>query len=222
MSSRLESLVRKLKKQYGPLPVPPSDAFVLFVWEILSNHSTPKKRDAALHALRRQGALTPDSMWHASPAKLTASVALAGPYGDQRLLALRKGVDLFRRNGALPSLVKGPAPEALKALKELPKMTGDSGAYRMLLFAGDHAVLPVDARVARVGTRLGYGEKVADFSKTARSVRQAAAAELSGSVDAYRAAYVYLDHHGAAMCTESDPHCGDCPLSTDCRYAKSR
>jgi len=222
MSSRLDSLVRKLQKQYGALPEPPSDAFVLFVWEILSHHSTSKKRDAALHGLKRYGALTPDSMWHASPAKLAASVALAGPYRDQRLLALRKGVDVFRQNSELPSTIKGPVPAAVRALKELPKMTGDSGAYRMLLFAGDHAVLPVDARVARVATRLGYGEKAADFTKTARSVRQAAAAELSDSVDAYRGAYVYLDHHGAATCTESDPHCADCPLRADCRYFKRR
>ena len=222
MSSRLAGFVRKLQKQYGALPEPPSDAFVLFVWEILSNHSTPKKRDAALHALMRRGALTPDSMWHASPAKLAASVALAGPYRDQRLLALRRGVDVFRHHSALPSIIKGPVPAAVKALKELPKMTGDSGAYRMLLFAGNHAVLPVDARVARVATRLGYGEKAADFAKTARSVRQAAAAELSDSVDAYRGAYVYMDHHGAAKCRESDPDCAGCSLLADCRYAKSR
>jgi endonuclease III len=222
MSSRLDSLVGKLQKQYGVLPEPPSDAFILFVWEILSNHSTPKKRDAALHALGRHGALTPESMWRASSSKLAASVALAGPYRAQRLLSLRKGVDVFRRNSSLPSLVKGPVPAAMKALKALPKMTGDSGAYRMLLFAGDHAVLPVDAKVARVATRLGYGEQVADFAKTARSVRHAAATELSSSIDAYRAAYVYLDYHGAATCTESDPHCTDCPLLTDCRFAKSR
>jgi len=222
MSSRLDGLVRTLQKHYGPLPEPPSDAFVLFVWEILSNHSTPKKRDAALHTLRRHGALTQDSMWRASPTKLAASVALAGPYRDQRLLALRKGVDVFRHNTGLPSLIKGPVPAAMKALRGLPKMTGDSGAYRMLLFAGDHAVLPVDARVARVATRLGYGEKLADFGKTARSVRQAAAAELSDSVNAYRGAYVYLDHHGAATCTESDPHCDACPLFADCPYARSR
>src|SRR5262245_22322312 len=98
MSSRLDGLVRKLQKHYGALPEPPSDAFVLFVWEILSSHATPKKRDAAMHAMGRHRALTPDSMWHASPAKLAASVALAGPYRDQRLLALRKGVDVFRRN----------------------------------------------------------------------------------------------------------------------------
>jgi A/G-specific adenine glycosylase len=222
MSSRFEGLIRRLRKRYGELPSPPSDAFVLFVWEILSNHSVPRKRDAALQTLKRHRALTPDSMWNAAAAKLETSVALVGPYRDQRLLALRKGVEVFRGNPALPSIIRGPVRAALKALKQLPKMTGESAAYRMLLFAGDHAVLPVDARVARVATRIGVGERLADFSKTARSVRQAASVELSDSLDAYRTAYLYLEHHGGAMCTEADPQCDDCPLFADCSYAKNR
>ena len=67
MMSRLEGAIRKLQKLYGPLPSPPSDPFAFFVWEILSGHSTPRKRDAAFRALTRQRVLTPDAMWTASP-----------------------------------------------------------------------------------------------------------------------------------------------------------
>ena len=38
---------------------PPRDPFTLFVWEVLSGHSTPRKRDAALASLKRARALTP-------------------------------------------------------------------------------------------------------------------------------------------------------------------
>jgi len=48
--STLEALLQKLKKFYGALPAPPRDPFTLFVWEVLSVHSTPYKRDAALAA----------------------------------------------------------------------------------------------------------------------------------------------------------------------------
>jgi endonuclease III len=222
MSSRLVALVLKLQKHYGELPSPPADAFALFVWEILSGHSKPKKRDGAFAMLKRHRLLTADAMWKAAPKTLEASVALAGPYRDQRLLGLRKGVEVFRRNPSLPSMVRGPTPTALRLLKQLPRMTGDSSAYRMLLFAGGHAVLPVDARVSRVATRLGYGEQLGDFSKTARSVRQAVTAELRDSVDAFRRTYVYLEHHGAAICTEANPHCDECPLFSDCPYGQSR
>src|SRR5438067_3928945 len=96
--SRLDRIVSTLKKFYGALPEPPSDAFTLFVTEILSGHTNPRKRDAAVAALKRHRALTPDGMWGASRTALEDSVALAGPYRDQRLLALKKGSDVFRRN----------------------------------------------------------------------------------------------------------------------------
>jgi endonuclease-3 len=219
--SRLERLIGDLRTFYGRLPTPPADPFTLFVWEVLSVHSTPRKRDAALGALKRVRALTPDAMWRVAQKKLEESISLAGPYLEQRVRALRTGVDVFRRTPKLPSIIRGPLPAARRALKGLPQM-GEGGAYRMLLFAAGQPVLPVDARVSRVARRLGYGDTQADFTRTARSIRAAFSAELPATVDSYRRAFIYLDHHGAATCTESDPHCGICPLLRDCAEGQRR
>jgi endonuclease III len=219
--SRLEQLIDRLKAFYGTLPTPPSDPFQLFVWEMLSVHAAPHKRDAAMAALKRNRALTPDAMWKAAQKKLEDSVRLAGPYLEQRLATLRTGVDIFRRSPHLPRMIRGPLPAARRALKDLPRM-GEGNAYRMLLFAGDHGVLPVDSRVSRVACRLGYGEKQSTFSRTARSVREAVAAELPASLAAYRRIYIYFDHHGGATCTEADPHCPVCPLLKDCAEGQVR
>jgi endonuclease III len=219
--SRLETLLQSLQRFYGALPRPPRDPFTLFVWEVLSPHSTPRKRDAALAALKRIPALTPDAMWRAPQKKVEDAVALAGPYVETRLRALKAGGDRFRRAPELPATIRGPIAAARRALKGLPQM-GEGGAYRMLLFAADHPVLPVDARVSRVARRLGFGEERGDFTKTARSVREAAARELPADADAYRRAFVYLSHHGAATCAESDPHCTICPLLKDCPEGKKR
>src|SRR5262245_31376299 len=219
--SRLDGLLTALQKFYGPLPKPPRDPFTLFVWEVLSTHSTPQKRDAAMTALKRIPALTPDSMWRAPQKKLEDSIKLAGPYTEQRLRALRTGVELFRRTPALPSTIRGPITSARRALKGLPQM-GEGGAYRMLLFAGEQPVLPVDARVNRVARRLGYGEAHKDFTRTARSVREAVGRELTPDVDAYRRAFLYLSHHGVATCTEGDPHCAVCPLLKECAEGQRR
>ncbi len=221
MASTIESAIRALHRFYGPLPVPPRDPFTLFVWEVLSVHAPPQKRDAALAALKRIPALTPDSMWRAPQKKLYQSVVLAGPYVENRLQALRTGVDLFRRSPSLTKTIRGPLHAARRALKGLPQM-GEGGAYRMLLFAADHPILPVDARLARAATRLGYGNAQKDFAKTARSIREALTPELGGSLDAYRDAFVYLSHHGGATCTERDPHCGICPLLDDCPEGRRR
>ena len=83
-------------------------------------------------------------------------------------------------------------------------------------------MLPVDARVSRVARRLGYGEAREDFTKTARSVREAVAKELPPDIDAYRRAFLYLSHHGTATCTEADPHCTVCPLLADCPEGQRR
>ena len=218
---RLEQILSALQSFYGVLPSPPQDPFILFVWEVLSVHSTPRRRDQAFAALKRIRALTPDSMARAPQQKLEASVKLAGPYAETRLQALRTGVDLFRRAPDLTRIIRGPLPAARRALKPLPQL-GEAGAHRVLLFSADHPILPVDARLARVARRLGYGNGAADFRKHARSVQDALTLELPRSADAFRRAFLYLSHHGAATCTESDPHCVICPLLTDCPEGQKR
>ena len=148
-------------------------------------------------------------------------VKLAGPYAENRLQALRTGVDVFRRSPKLPVIIRGPLLAARRALKPLPQL-GEAGAHRVLLFAADHAVLPADARVTRVGTRLGYGDGHADFRKQSRSVQEALTRELPPSVDVFRRAFLYLSHHGGATCTEGDPHCPICPLFSECPEGKRR
>ena len=219
--SCLEALLRALQTFYGPLPSPPGDPFTLFVWEVLSAHSTARKRDGSLSALKKIPALTPDAMWRAPQKKLGEAVALAGPYVEMRLRALRAGTDLFRRPPDLSKTIRGPLAPARRALKGLPQM-GEGGGYRMLLFAADHPVLPVDARVSRVARRLGFGEQQGNFTKTARAIRDAVARELSADVEAYRRAFVYLAHHGATTCTEADPRCGVCPVLKDCPEGQRR
>jgi endonuclease III len=219
--SRLEGLLKGLRSFYGLLPKPPRDPFTLFVWEVLAVHATPRKRDAALASLKRIPALTPDAMFRAPQKKLQESVALAGPYAEQRLQALRTGADVFRRSPDLPAVIRGPLPAARRAIKSLPQL-GETGAHRMLLFAADHPILPVDARVSRVGLRLGYGTPADDFRRRARSVQDALAQELPGDVETFRDAFLYLSHHGGATCTEGDPHCAVCPLLDECPEGKKR
>ena len=219
--TRLETLLNALQKFYGRLPSPPHDPFTLFVWEVLSVHSTPAKRDAAMAALKRIPALTPDAMWRAPQKKLEQSLVLAGPYLENRLRAMQSGVELFRKSPDLPATIRGPLPAARRALQPFPQL-GETGAHRMLLFAADQAILPVDARVNRVGQRLGYGAAAGDFKKQARSVQSALARELTASADTYRRAFLYLSHHGGATCTEADPHCTICPLLKDCPHGEKR
>jgi len=219
--TRLDGLLHRLYRFYGLLPAPPKDPFILFVWEVLSNHGTPLKRDKGLATLKKLRALTPDSMWRLPMSTLEPIVRSVGPYADERLERLRTGIEIFRRNHDLPYVIKGPLPAARRAIKPLPTL-GEQGAQRMLLFTANHAVMPVDSRVSRVARRLGYGETRKQFSQTARSVREALARELPSTVEVYQRAYTYLSHHGAMTCTEAHPHCTVCPLLKECPEGKKR
>jgi len=197
-------VIDRLEGFYGPLPLPPADPFRLYVWEVLAVNTTPTRRDAAMGALRRIPALTPDSMGRTPRAKLESAVALAGPYRDERLRALAAGVDAFKRNPDLADRLRGDAATARDALALLPYLTTVAG-QRLLLFAGQHAMLPEDPDVRRVLDRLGT-----DGDLMMR--------ELGGMLTTMRRATLYLAHHGGATCLEYDPRCHICPLRADCSF----
>ena len=54
--------VAPLASFYGPLAPPPGDAFGVFLWSVLGMRTTDGRRDAALAALRKVPAMTPDSV----------------------------------------------------------------------------------------------------------------------------------------------------------------
>lgn len=197
-------LMERLERFYGPLPQPPEDPFALYVWEVLGVHTTRTRRDAAMIALRRVPALTPDSMGRAPRAKVEGAVALAGPYREERLRALGAGVDVFRRHRDLPEKLRGDAASAREALAMLPHLTTVSGQW-LLLFAGRHPLLPDDPDVQRVLGRL-------------RAPRDETARELGGVLTAVQRATLYLAHHGRATCLESVPMCHICPLRSECPF----
>jgi endonuclease-3 len=197
--------MHRLERFYGPLPQPPEDPFALYVWEVLGIHTTAARRDAAMSALRRIPALTPDSMARAARAKLEAAVALAGPYREERLRAVAAGIDAFKRQRDLSDRLRGDIATARDSLALLPHLTSVS-AQRLLLFAGGHAVLPDDPHLWRVLERLDGRDSIAR--------------ELGGVLTAIQRAALYLSHHGRSTCLESDPMCHICPLRAGCPFPK--
>jgi endonuclease III len=204
--SRIERLVGELRQFYGLLPSPPADAFQLFVWEVLSYRSAPGQRNNAFNALKRNRSLTPDSMDKVAPKKLQQSILLTGSYVEQRMRALKAAITVFHRHPGLGAAIGGALPTAYEAVSRLPQMGDDRSPDRMLLYAGGHKVFPMNEGVGRVLRRLGYDD--------------APVRELPDSVDAYRHACTYLTHHAATTCTDDEPHCGVCPLKSDCPYGR--
>ena len=76
-------------------------------------------------------------------------------------------------------------------------------------------------RLERAARRLGYGSSGRDFKQAAKSVREAIAPELPPTATTYRAAYIYLAHHGITTCKQADPDCPTCPLRRECPGRKA-
>lgn len=213
------TLVAALERFYGPLPMPPDDPFRYYVWDVLSTQTAPARRDAALAALQRLRALTPDAMWRAPRGPLESAVLLAGPYSEQRLAALRMAVERFRRDPRLADTIRGPLRGARRSLSALTEPAGGRG-HRLLLFAGGHCIQPVDSDVLRLWSRLtGIPSQAAQQSPHKplhpRRARRAIEAALPREVTLFRRAALYLRHHATQTCTPF-PHCLICPLQARC------
>jgi endonuclease III len=201
-------LTDRLERFYGPLPLPPEDPFALYVWEVLGIRTTATRRDAAMNALRRIPALTPDSMGKVARATLEKAIALAGPYREERLRALTSGVEVFKRNRDLPKALRSDIAAARDALALLPHLSAISGQW-LLLFAGRHPLFPDDPDLRRVLTRL-------------QSDVGAATEQFGGVLTAMQRATLYLAHHGRLTCFEADPLCHICPLRSECPFPRLR
>ena len=209
--------VAALASFYGPLASPPGDAFGVFLWSVLGMRTTDGRRDAALAALRRVPAMTPDSVRRLGRGRLESIVRLCGPFVDERLTALETGVDVFRRRREFEAELAGPLRQAWLAAKDLPHL-GEAGAARLLLFASPHGVVPVDQAICRLVVRLGLTSARASSRRLVRETRRALSRALPEDITARRQAVLYLSHHAQSTCVEGEPHCGICPLATQCAY----
>jgi endonuclease III len=201
--------------------MPPDDPFGYFVWEVLGTRTSAGRRDAALAALRRVPALTPDGLRKLPRGRLEAIVRLCGTLAEERLAALEAGVRVFERQPRIVERLRGPLREAWPAARDLPRV-GHAGAVALLLFAGSSRLVPVDEGLARVVTRLGLVEPVENRRRLLRTARRVLDALLPSAIRDRRRAVFYLRHHAEHACAPVNPHCGVCPLQLECREGLRR
>jgi endonuclease III len=213
--ARCAEIVDRLVRFYGPLAPPPADPFAFYLWQVLGTRTTGGRRDAALIALRRVPALTPESLRKLARGRLETIVRQSGPYLDERLAAIDAGIAVFTRQPRFVERLRHPLREAWLAARDLPHL-GHAGALGLLMFAGNSRVVPVDADLARVAVRLGLSAARPHLRREVRDVRRALAAWLPGDLPARRMAVQYLRHHAEHACVASRPHCRVCPIAAMC------
>ena len=213
-------MIATLKQFYGLQPTPPADLFQFFVWEVISEHALPARRDLAWQALRRLPALTPDAVFRTPAKELLDAVGIAGPNRDDKVDRIRAIVGEFKRHRqalSAESLSRASMVSVGKTLRRLEHVAPATRA-RAILFAVGRTVLPVDDDVNRVVSRL----MGAPENRRRPLSRRWLAARLPQETAVYRDAVIYLRHHSQHTCLKVGPHCGVCPLNAMCKSVQRR
>ena len=213
-------MIAALREFYGLQQTPPTDLFQFIVWEILSEHALPARRDLAWQALRRLPALTPDAMFRTRTRDLADAIGIAGPNREDKVERLRAVTGEFKRHRdqlSIESLSRSNPVAVGRALRRLEHVPAATRA-RAVLFAVGRAVLPVDEDLNRVVSRLmGLHD-----NRRRPLARRWLASRLPPDLTSYRDAITYLRHHAAHTCIKVAPHCGVCPLAGQCASVQRR
>jgi endonuclease-3 len=222
MKLTLKRTVEQLSLHYGPPAKPLSDPFELIIWENIAYLVDDDRRAAAFTSLSREVGLRPVDIMAASKAQLTEFTQPGGIHAELRAQRLKESAQivLVEFGGDLASALSLPLKKAMNALKKFPSI-GEPGAEKILLFTRSYPVLALDSNGLRVLLRLGFGEEKKSYSASYRSVKEAIAGQVNDDFDFLISAHLLLKQHGQETCKRNNPHCDECVLSKDCKYAQS-
>jgi endonuclease III len=223
-STKLQSIVARLERHYGPPSQPPStDPFELILWEQVGYLVDDERRAKAFNLLRKRVGVTPEKIL-AAPEKTLLEITKAGGTiaAPARAKRLRDAAVLVLTefDGDLRKALREPFAKARKALAQFPSI-GEPGAEKILLFTCTHPVLALDSNGLRVFVRLGYVPEQKNYRATYRAVRAALQGELKQDCSWLIRAHQLLRRHGQELCKRSSPVCHTCPLMEVCAYFRS-
>ncbi len=219
---KLTKLLDRLEKFYGKPKAPqPTDAYEMVLHRNCGYPQSDANCDKGFQALKQEVGLSPERIFNAPDAKLRAAMRGGGMIPELRALRLKeiaaRVLDEFK--GDRRFLQKMSPVEAKKVLQKFPTL-GDSGAEKILLYAGIAPVAAVPANCVHVLTRLGFGREYKNWAASYKSTQEALDAELPRTVGARLRAFLLLKQHGQTLCKSARPKCEECPVSSECGYYK--
>jgi endonuclease III len=218
----LGEAIRVLREVSGPAAkLPTSDPFELILWENVAYLAPPARRQEAFEQLKRTVGTAPSAILAATQQvleRVTARGILKTTFAAKLRQCARIAVEDFR--GDLGAVIQGPLDGAVRALRRFPGI-GEPGAAKILLFAGQHALLAPESNALRVLVRLGLLREEKSYARTYQASR-ALAKTLAAAPGAMQEAHLLLRHHGQTLCKRNTPRCEVCPLAAQCAYAATR
>jgi len=207
--NKAQKVIDRLVKIYGH-PAQREDApFHVLVRTILSQNTNYRNTRIACENLFSKFQ-TPEQIANADISELTTLLRPAGLHNikARRIKDISKLiVDGYDLNKLVHKNVDVARNDFLK-IKGIGPKTADC----ILLFAGGHAVLPVDTHIFRIAKRLGLAP--ADANHEGVKI----ALERQISPEKRRDAHIALISFGREFCRARNPRCDICPLFDLCDF----
>ncbi len=198
--------------RYGPRYWWPADSkFEIMVGAILTQNTTWKNVERALHNLKRAGALDPDSILAAHHKRLASWLRPSG-YFNVKSKRLRSFCGWLVKNGGVGELQRMQTPALRNALLSVYGV-GRETADDILLYAFDRPVFVIDAYTRRIFSRLGLIQGNEDYDV----IRHLFESKMGKRLSDYKEYHALIVVHGRTVCRPT-PCCEECCIRKLCAF----
>jgi len=208
---RLRTVLDRLAAAYGPQEWwPARDPFEMMAGALLTQRTTWRNAARALAALRRAGALAPETLTGLPTADLEALVRPAGTF-RMKAARLQSMARWYIDSGGWKSLAVRSTQVLRADLLGLPGI-GPETADDILVYAFERPVFVVDAYARRILSRYGWARGDESYERLSDAV----ASTIGRNTGLLGEFHALLVEHGKRHC-RATPSCMRCPLAAQCR-----
>jgi endonuclease-3 related protein len=209
------SLKKNLLKIYGMLDCyfgdlqwwPAEEPFEVIVGAILTQNTNWKNVERAIHNLKRERCLTPETLYRTRTERVEALIRPSGYY-RVKARRLKKFLEfLFNEYGGQVEGMFGEDWRKLRNKLLTVNGIGEETADSILLYAGHKPVFVIDQYTRRIFTRHGLIDGKENYDEIQHFIMD----RLPVDVSLYNQYHALLVNTGKKFC-KKDPLCMNCPL----------
>ncbi len=210
MTSTMD-LYQRLLEHFGPQKWWPAETrFEMMVGAILTQNVNWNNVETAIDNLKKEGCLTPMSIWEIEKAHLEELIRPTGFYRQKAARLKRLSRCVLENGGVDHFLRQENLRDALLEIKGIGPETADSIA----LYAGDRPIFVVDAYTMRIVKRAfgfegSYDDVQGYFQNT-----------VPTDIEIYKEFHALLVRLGKENCSKRSPVCDGCPVNPLCLLRK--
>ena len=207
--SALYRLLDNFHSDYNPDRNRP---FENLVGTILSQNTNRKNQITAYRRLKEKVGLTPEAIHNAELMEIKDAIRPAGMYNQRSDVLKSVSEQIIKKyDGDINSIFSETYLVAKEKLMEFPGV-GPKTADVVLMFNGEHTVIPVDRHIERISKRLEIVPQNANYEEIRTTLQDASAPEL------FKEVHLSLIKFGREICKAKKPRCPECLLNDICPY----